>query len=199
MLPLDPGFSQGELLRQFGDHIHIARLVLPILGGVAVVIIIELVQQDNTSRLLIAKQRNGGIYPLLQVAETDDISKGFDGIEDAVGAAESLNEPVHLQVLVHPESVQGGGIKTGEEHIHHDQQIQFLVFHPQGNIPVVVLELVAVSGVVGVEHLIVVPDGCVHKVPAALVQGAGVLAVLLVQDAVRFLLVGPVAVNRGYP
>lgn len=104
---------------------------------------------------------------------------------------------MHLQVLVHPEGVQGGGVKAGEEHIHHDQQIQLLVFHPQGNILVVVLELVAVSGVVGVEHLIVVPDGCVQKVPAALVQGAGVLAVLLVQDAVRFLLVGSVAVNRG--
>ena len=74
-----------------------------------------------------------------------------------------------------------------------------LVLHPQGDVLVVVLELIAVGGVVGVEHLVVVPDGGVQKIPAVLIQGAGVLAVLFVQDAVRFLLVGPVAVDRRHP
>ena len=156
-------------------------------------------QQDNAAGLSVAKQRNGGIHPLLQVAETDDVAEGLDGVQNAVGAAKSLDEPVHLQVLVHPEGVQGGGVKAGEEHIHHDQQIQFLVFHPQGDILVVILEFVTVGGVVGVEHLVVVPDGGIQKVPAALIQGAGVLTVLLVQDAVRFLLVGSVAIDRCYP
>lgn len=49
------------------------------------------------------------------------------------------------------------------------------------------------------EHLVVVPDGRIQKVPAVLFQGAGVLTVLLVQDAVRFLLVGPIAVDRRHP
>ena len=106
---------------------------------------------------------------------------------------------MHFQVLVHPQGVQGGGVEAGEEHIHHDEQIQFLVFHPQGNVLVVVLELVAVGGIVGAEHLVVVTDGGVQKIPAGLVQAGGILAVFLVQDAVRLALVGAVAVNEGHP
>lgn len=96
LLPLDPWFRQGELFRQFGDHIHIAWPALPILGGVAVVVIIELVQQDNAPGLSIAKQRNGGIHPLLQVAEADDVAEGLDGVQDAVGTAKGLDEAMHL-------------------------------------------------------------------------------------------------------
>lgn len=199
LLAHNAGFRERELGGQFLDHIHIARLILAVGGGITVVIIPELAQQHNTAGVFVAKQGDGRIHPFLQVAETDDIAEGLDRIQDAVGAAEGLDQPVHFQVFIHPQGVQGGGVKAGEEHIHHDEQIQFLVFHPQGNVLVVVLELVAVGGIVGVEHLVVVPDGSVQKIPAALIQTGGVLAVFLVQYAVCFALVGAVAVNDGHP
>ena len=155
-------------------------------------------EQDNTAGFSVAEQRDRRVHALLQVTETDDVAKGFDGIQYPVRAAEGLDETVHFQVFIHPKGVQCGCVKAGKEHIYHDQQIKFLVLHSQGDILVVVLELVAVSGVVGVEHLIVVPDCSVKEITAALVQGAGVLTVLLVQDAVCFLLVGSIAVNQAY-
>ena len=39
----------------------------------------------------IAKERNRVVGALLQVAETDDIAKGLDGVQNAVGAGISLN------------------------------------------------------------------------------------------------------------
>ena len=99
LFPLDPGLGQWELLCQFVDHVHIARLVLPILGGVAVVVIIELVQQDDAAGLPVAKQRNSRIHPLLQVAEADDVAEGLDGIQDAVGAAEGLDAVSYTHLL----------------------------------------------------------------------------------------------------
>ena len=198
LLAHNAGFRERELGGQFLDHIHIAGLVLAVGGGITIVIIPELAQQHDAAGVFVAKQGDGRIHPLLQIAETDDIAEGLDRIQDAVGAAERLDQPVHFQVFIHPQGVQGGGVKAGEEHIHHDEQIQFLVFHPQGNVLVVVLELVAVGGIVGAEHLVVVPDGSVQKIPAALIQAGGVRAVFLVQDAVCFALVGAVAVNDGH-
>ena len=199
LLAFNARFRQRELAGQFLDHIHIARLFLAVGSGIAVVVIPEFAQQHDAAGVFVAKEGDSRIHPLLQVAETDDVAEGLDRIQNTVGAAERLDQAVHFQVLVHPQGVQGGGVEAGEEHIHHDEQIQFLVFHPQGNVLVVVLELVAVGGIVGAEHLVVVPDGSVQKIPAGLVQAGSVLAVFLVQDAVRLALVGAVAVNEGHP
>ena len=72
---------------------------------------------------------------------------------------------MHLQILVHPQGVQRGGIKTGKEHIDHDQQIQFLILHTQGNILVVVLELVPVGRIVGMEHCVVIRNSSLQEIP----------------------------------
>ena len=49
------------------------------------------------------------------------------------------------------------------------------------------------------EHFIVVPDGSIQEVPAALIQGTGVLAVLLVQNSVRLFLIGTKVISPTIP
>ena len=69
---------------------------------IAKVIIIEAPHQHNAARILITKQADCSVHTLLQIAEANDITKGFDAVQDPVSAAERLNQTVHLQVLVHP-------------------------------------------------------------------------------------------------
>ena len=131
----------------------------------------------------------------MQVAEADDIAKGLDAVQDTVRPAERLNQTVHLQVLVHPKGIQGRGIEARQEHIDHDQQVKFLVLHAERYILVVVLEPFAIGRVVRVEHLVVILNGCVQKIPAALVKVGGIFRVFLVQNAIRFRFIGSIAVN----
>ena len=49
------------------------------------------------------------------------------------------------------------------------------------------------------EHFIIVPDGSIQEVPAALIQGTGVLTILLTQNSVRLFLIGAIAVNQSDP
>ena len=133
----------------------------------------------------------------MQVAEADDIAKGLDAVQDTVCPAERLNQTVHLQVLVHPQGVQGRGIKACQEHIDHDQQVKLLVLHAERYIFVVILEPFAIGRIVRMEHLIVILNGCVQKIPTALVEVRGVFRVFLVQNPVCFGFVGSIAVNGG--
>ena len=73
-----------------------------IIIGISIVIIVVATEQNDASGLFVTKERNGIIRPLLQIAETDNITESFDGIQDAVGAGVCLNKAVHLQVLIHP-------------------------------------------------------------------------------------------------
>ena len=73
-----------------------------IIIGISIVIIVVATEQNDASGLFVTKERNGIICPLLQIAETDNITESFDGIQDAVGAGVCLNKTVHLQVLIHP-------------------------------------------------------------------------------------------------
>ena len=102
---------------------------------------------------------------------------------------------MHLQVLVHPKGVQGRGIEARQEHIDHDQQVKFLVFHAERYIFIVILEPFTIRRVVRVEHLVVILNGCVQKIPAALVEVGGIFRVFLVQNAIRFRFIGSIAVN----
>jgi len=69
---------------------------------VSEVIIVEAAHQHNAASILIPEQRDGCVNPLLQVTETHNVAEGLDAVQDTVGAAERLNQTVHLQVLVHP-------------------------------------------------------------------------------------------------
>ena len=102
---------------------------------------------------------------------------------------------MHLQVLVHPKGIQGCGIEARQEHIDHDQQVKLLVLHAKRYIFVVILEPFTIGRVVRVEHLVVVLNGGIQKIPAALVKVGGIFRVFLVQNAIRFRFIGSIAVN----
>ena len=131
----------------------------------------------------------------MQVAKADDIAKGLDAVQDTVCPAERLNQTVHLQVFVHPKGVQSRGIEARQKHIDHDQQVKFLVLHAERYIFVVILEPFAIGRVVRVEHLVVILNGGIQKIPAALVKVGGIFRVFLVQNPVCFRFIGSIAVN----
>ena len=85
------------------------------------VIIRKASEQHDVISVFIPKQGDGVIGSLLQIPETDDITIGFYGIEDAIRPKIRLDQPVHSQILVHPQGVQCSGVKAGQEHIDHDQ------------------------------------------------------------------------------
>ena len=165
---------------------------------IAEIVILIAAQQGNAARFLIAEKGKSIVGALLQIAEAYDIAAYLDGIENAVCAGISLNQPVHFQILVHPQGIQRRRIKAGQEHVDHNQQVKFPILHPQGNILVVILELIAVRGIIGVEHLVIVADGSIQKVTGTLIQRRGILRILLVKNAVCFFLVCAITVNDGY-
>ena len=60
-----------------------------------------------------------------------NVAKGLDGVKYSIGSAITLYQSMLLEVLIHKEGVQCGGIKACEEHIHNDEQIHLPVFHSQ--------------------------------------------------------------------
>ncbi len=78
------------------------------------------------SGLFAGEEGDGGIDRVLLLAEVEDVAVGFGAIEHAVGAGKSLNETVMLEVLVHVERVQELRVKAGEQHVHHDGDVDLL-------------------------------------------------------------------------
>ena len=76
--------------------------------------------------LLAGEQGDGGIDGVLLLAEVEDVAVGLGGVEHAVGAGEGLNQAVVLEVLIDIERVQVFGIEAGEQHIHHDGDVDLL-------------------------------------------------------------------------
>ena len=162
---------------------------LHLLLRIAMVIVRIFAQQDNAACIFISKQRNSRIHPLLQVAEADDIAKGLDAVQDTVRPAERLNQTVHLQILIHPKGVQGRGIKACQEHIDHDQQVKLLVLHAERYIFVVILEPFAIGRIVRMEHLIVILNRCIQKIPAALVKIGGIFQVFKIMKLIGHIFI----------
>ena len=73
--------------------------------------------------LFAREEGDGGIDGVLLLAEIEDVAVGLGAVEHAVGAGEGLDQPVVLEVLVHVERVQVFGIEAGEQHVHHDGDV----------------------------------------------------------------------------
>ena len=171
-------------------------MIFPVVILIAVPVIIEALEQNNAARILISKESDCIIRSLLQITEADNVAVGFNGIQDTVGSGVGLNQSVHFEVLVHPQGIQRGCIKTCEEHIYDNQQIHFPVFHSHGQVFVVVLELVRGSIKVRVERRVVILDCTFKEVTGGLVKGIGIEAFLL-QNIFGVFLVCGVAENCG--
>ena len=152
MFSNDLWLRKRELCGQVFYHIHITRHLLTIYGFIPIVVVLKTLHEHNATRILITEQRNGCIYTLLQVTEAYNISEGLDTIENTVGTAKCLNQPMHFQILIHPQCIQCCSIEARQEHIHHDEQIQFLVLHTKGYVFIIILELIAGRIIVRMEH-----------------------------------------------
>ena len=74
------------------------------------------------------------------------------------------------QVLVYPKGVEGCGVESCKEHVYHNKYVYLAVLHPQRHILVVVGKFVCRCVVVGLKHLVVVGNGFLQKITAALVK-----------------------------
>jgi len=116
---------------------------------------------------LAGKEPDGRIHGLLLLAEIEDVAIGFGVVEHAVGARKRLNQPVVLEVFVHVEGVEVFGVETGEQHVHHDDDIDLLrVGHVlvgvllilDALLHILIVEIELANAVVGVEARVVVGD-----------------------------------------
>ena len=90
---------------------------------------------------------------------------------------------MHSQIFVHPEGIQRGRIKSGKEHIDHDEKVHFLLFHPHREVLVVILELLGRGVKVGVEHRIVICDSLLQSIAGIGIKSGSVVRILLVHKA----------------
>src|SRR5690606_25778578 len=113
------------------------------------------------------EQRNGIVHGLLLAAKVEDVAVGLGVIEHAVGARKGLNQAMVLEVFIHIQGVEVFGVETGEQHIHHDNDVDLvfvgvvavgvlLVF--DAFLYILVVEIELVDAVVAAVLLVVVGD-----------------------------------------
>ena len=169
---------------QLLDHIYITRHRFAVCRLVAMIIVIELLQQHDTASIGITKHRNRAVHTLLQASKTYYIAERLNRVKNTVGTRKRLYQAVHFQVFVHPQRIHCGRIKACQEHIHDNQQIKFLVFHTKRYIFIVILKLIARCIVIRMEHLVIVPDSLLQKIPRGLIECSSVLGILLIENSV---------------
>ena len=106
----------------------------------------------------------------MQIAETDNVAVGLDGVQNPVRPGKRLNETVHFKILVHPERIERCRVKARQEHIDHNEQIDLPRLDTLGQVFVVILELVCRRVKIDVEGLVIVLNGGVQKIARGLVQ-----------------------------
>ena len=92
------------------------------------------------------------------------------------------------QVLVYPQSVERRGIEAGQEHVHHYEDVYLTVLHAQRHIFIIVGELVCRRVVVRREHLVIVRDGTLQEVTAALVHARCAVRVFILYITACFVI-----------
>lgn len=133
--------AEGECGLQAGDELGVAGLVMAVFFEAVVVVVVG-AEEDDAACFFVAEKGDGVVGRFFEVTEADNVAEGFYGVEDAVGARKGLNQAVLAEVFVDPEGIKGCGVKAGEEHIDDEEDVDFAVFDTQGDIFVVVLELV---------------------------------------------------------
>ena len=72
------------------------------------------------------EERDGVIDGLLLPAEVEDVAVGLGVVQHAVGAAEGLDQPVVLEVLVDVERVEVLAVEAGQQHVDDDGEVELL-------------------------------------------------------------------------
>ena len=131
--------AERIFLQKFLSQFLISCLMFPILF-VAIVIFLKGSHQNNAVGISIAEKPEAPVGGFYEIAETNDVATILIGIQNTVGSAESLQQSMHSQILVHPERIETFCVKARQEHSYHNEQINFLVLGAPGKILVVVLE-----------------------------------------------------------
>ena len=195
----DGRLREREPLEQLLNHIDVTGLILALFIDIAVVIILEPLEQHYAAGFSVAEERDRVLDALLQTTEAHDIAESLDFVQNTIGAGECLYQAMIFQILVHPEGIQRGRVKAGEEHIDHDQEVNLLVLHPQRQILIVALETVIIGAVICVEQLIIIFDRHLEKIARALIQPRGALGIFFVQQAVVDFFICGIAEYRRDP
>ena len=118
------------------------------------------------------EESDGRIHRLLLLAEVEDVAVRLGVVEHAVGSRERLNQSVVFEILVHVEGVEVFGIKAGEQHVHHDDDVDLLRVGQVGIgvllildalLDVLIVEIEVVDVVVGAERRVVVGDDSLER------------------------------------
>lgn len=183
---------------EFGNQFTVSADMFSFVVSIAVVVVVEGFEHHDAARVGVAEERDAFVGLLLQVAETDDVAEGLDRVQNAVGARIGLKQTVVTEIFIDPERVERGGVESGQEHVHHDQKVDFAVLHPQRNVFVVVLELLGGGVVTGLKHRVVIGDGRFKKVARRGVEPTGVFGILLVEKPFRLRFVDVEAVDQRH-
>ena len=173
-----------ELLQQLASLLHVR----------AVVVLIRL-QQHDPAGVLVPKQLQRCVGFVLQVPEGHDVPVALHGIEDSVCPRVRLNEPMGPKVLVHEQGVERCSIEPGQEHVHHDHQINLAVLHPLGEVLVVVLETLRTRIVACPEHAVVVLNRILKEAPRVSRKRRSIER-FLPQCGIFGIIVGPIRVDQ---
>ena len=114
--------------------------------------------QYHIFSVFIAKQGDRVNGCLFQVTESDNISKGFSGIKNTIGAGIGLHQTVVAQIFIHKKSVQRRRIEACQKHTNYNQQINFLGFNLFSQVTVIVLKTLAIYAEVSFKNCVVVPN-----------------------------------------
>jgi len=73
------------------------------------------------------EEGDGLVHGLFLGAKVEDVAVGLGVVEHTVGAREGLNQAVVLEVLVHVQGVEVLGVEPGEQHVHHDAEVDLVL------------------------------------------------------------------------
>ena len=161
-----------DVLREERDLLQLERILVE-LGDV----VVEAGRHDAVERLGdLREERKRLVRPPLEVAVADNDAERLCLLLHAVRAGVRLKQRVVLKLLVHIEDRERLGVEAGEEHIHHEQNVELLgllAFDAIRDVLVVGGE--GVRGEVRAVAGVVVADDALQGVAAQLVLSLGVL------------------------
>ena len=78
----------------------------------SIIVIVKRLQQNDAPGVLVSEQGDGFVHLLLQISEADDIAERLDTVQNTVCPAERLDQPMHPQILVHPQGIERRRVKS---------------------------------------------------------------------------------------
>ena len=104
--------AYGEFVEQCLHNLLISHHVLALVVVITLIVVAERAHEHKSCRIPVAEQCEALLGRLVEIAEANDVAAVLYRIEYAVGARISLQQSVHLQVLIDPQGVQSLGVES---------------------------------------------------------------------------------------